>query len=130
MIRSRNIWISGAAFVLFVGVAAALAYLVPYATVAWIPVFVGAAWTIALTVADYRLRRNAGAGVVVPRSLRSAAIACGLLTAFLVSFTLRERVGWPELTLGLLANVVLFRWFAHSVAEAGRRVPPPRVLRA
>ncbi len=110
--------------------AAAVAWL-PESAIRWIPTAVGVLWTTAMAWFARRLRHEPVFG---RRSLRSGAVACGLLTLVAVSYGVRQRIGWPELVLFVPALVGLLIWARQTVREMRLRhqlppAPPGPVLR-
>ncbi len=104
-------------------VAAAAVLWLPDLAIRWTPTAVGVLWTTALVWFARRLGHEPGVGV---GSLRSGAVACGLLTLVAVSFGVRQRIGWPELVLFVPAFFGLAVWARQTVRELRlrRRLPP------
>lgn len=102
--------------------AVAVAWL-PEGVIRWVPTAVGALWTGAMVWFAHRLRDEPGVG---SRSLRSGAVACGLLTLVAASFGMRQAIGWPEAALSIPAIVGLGVWARQTVRELRlrRRLPP------
>ena len=103
--------------------AAGAVALLPDALIRWVPTAVGALWTAAMTWFARRLRGDPSVGW---KSVRSGAIACGLLTLVAFSVGLRQEIGWPEVVLGVPALVGLGVWARQTVRELRlrRRLPP------
>ncbi len=103
--------------------AAAAVALLPDAAIRWVPAIVGVLWTAAMTWFARRLRGDPTIGW---KSVRSGAIACGLLTLVAFSVGLRQRIGWPELILVIPALIGLLVWARQTVREfrLRRRLPP------
>ena len=103
--------------------AAGAVALLPDSVIRWVPTAVGALWTGAMVWFARRLRHDPLAGW---RSVRSGAIACGLLTLLAFSAGLRQRLGTPELVLAVPAAIGLGVWARQTVRELRlrRRLPP------
>ncbi len=103
--------------------AAGAVALLPDSLIRWVPTGVGALWTAAMTWFARRLRGDPLAGW---KSVRSGAIACGLLTLVAFSVGFRQQIGWPELVLAVPAGLGLAVWARQTVRELRlrRRLPP------
>lgn len=103
--------------------AAGAVALLPDSAIRWMPAIVGTLWTAAMTWFARRLRYDPTAGW---KSVRSGAIACGLLTLVAFSVGWRRQIGWPELVLALAAAIGLGVWARQTVRELRlrRRLPP------